>query len=90
MDLNERKECIEHINAQLECGYVDLGAHDEDEIEIVKEAMALLKIIDEFCYIGKPKTPPINTVDDELHELFALNDKRVEEMIEFGRKYDYE
>ena len=88
MSMTNREECIKHIEAQLESGYLDLGAHDEDEIEIVKEAMALLKVIDKFADIGKPKTPKIKTVDDELHELFALNDKRVDEMINFAKRYD--
>lgn len=27
----DRKEAFRYINAQLEYGYLDLGAHDEDE-----------------------------------------------------------
>lgn len=36
------KECldaIEHIQAQLDKGYIDLGYHDYDEIDIIKSAM---------------------------------------------------
>lgn len=32
---------VQYIYAQLSDGYIDLGAHDEDEIEILKEAMEL-------------------------------------------------
>ena len=66
MSMTNREECIKYIEAQLESGYLDLGAHDEDEIEIVKEAMALLKVIDKFADIGEPKTPPIKTVAPEV------------------------
>ena len=43
-----RKDAIEHINAQLNHGYIDLGAHDEDEIEVLKEAMQVLKFVDAY------------------------------------------
>lgn len=39
MTAQNRKEALRYINAQLEYGYLDLGAHDEDELEIVKEAL---------------------------------------------------
>lgn len=35
----DRKEALRYINAQLEYGYLDLGAHDEDELKIIKEAL---------------------------------------------------
>lgn len=60
MTTEDRKEAIRYINSQLEYGYIDLGAHDTDEIEIIKEAMALLNILDTFVHIDR-----INVIDDE-------------------------
>lgn len=39
MTEKERKEAIDYINAQLEDGYIDLGQHDENEMEIIRQAM---------------------------------------------------
>ena len=39
----QRKDAIEYIMGQLDYDYIDLGIHDKDELEIVKEAMALLR-----------------------------------------------
>lgn len=46
MTNERRKEVIKYIEAQLEDGYLDLGLHDQDEIEIVKEAMKMLRFVD--------------------------------------------
>ena len=45
---NRREEAIKYIEAQLEDGYLDLGLHDQDELEIIKEAMKMLKFIDKW------------------------------------------
>ena len=45
---NRREEAIKYIEAQLEDGYLDLGLYDQDELEIVKEAMKMLKFIDKW------------------------------------------
>lgn len=52
MTEKDRTEAFKRIEAQLEGGYVDLGFHDQDELEIVKEAIQTLKMVDEFCKIG--------------------------------------
>ena len=52
MTEQRRKEAFGYIEAQLESGYVDLGFHDQDELEIVKEAIQTLKAVDELCKIG--------------------------------------
>ena len=52
MTEQDKKGAIRYIEAQLESGYIDLGAHDEDEIEIVREAMAMWKAIDTWHSIG--------------------------------------
>ena len=41
MTQNEKKEAIDYIMAQLEDGYVDLGCHDENELEVTRQAMNL-------------------------------------------------
>ena len=41
----KRKEAIEYIEAQLESGYIDLGFHDQDELEIIREAMDYWKAL---------------------------------------------
>lgn len=52
MTKQRREEALRFIEAQLEDGYIDLGLNDEDELEIVKEAIKMLKTIDEFNSIG--------------------------------------
>lgn len=48
----DRKEAFEYIEGQLRNGYLDLGFHDKNEIEIVKEAIDVLKMVDKFNSIG--------------------------------------
>lgn len=52
MTEQKRKEAFEYIEAQLDNGYIDLGFHDQDELEIIKEAIQTLKMVDEVCKIG--------------------------------------
>lgn len=46
MTNNRREEAIKYIMGQLEDGYIDLGWHDQDELDVIKEAMRLLIIYD--------------------------------------------
>ena len=39
MITENREYSIKYIHTQLDAGYIDLGAHDEDELEIVKDAL---------------------------------------------------
>ena len=49
MTLQERNESIEYIKRQLDNGYVDVGgAHDENEIQIIKEAISALILINQI------------------------------------------
>lgn len=48
MTQNEKKEAIKYIMAQLEDGYVDLGLHDENEIEVIHQAMNALGTIEQY------------------------------------------
>lgn len=52
MTEQRRKEAYEYIEGQLENGYIDLGFHDQDELEIIQEAIYMLKTVDEICKIG--------------------------------------
>ena len=70
MGEQRRKEAIDYIMSCLEDGYIDLGLHDQDELEIVKEAMNMLKIVDKWndipeeCWsdMVQDKLPPIPAV----------------------------
>ena len=46
MTENERKEAIKYIKSQLENGYLDLGLYEQNELEIIKEAIKMLKFVD--------------------------------------------
>lgn len=48
MTQNEKKEAIKYIMAQLEDGYVDLGLHDENELEVIHQAMNALGAIEQY------------------------------------------
>ena len=48
MTEQRRIEAINYIESQLENGYLDLGLNEQDELEIIKEAVNIVKIIDEW------------------------------------------
>lgn len=50
MTQNEKKDAIDYIMAQLEDGYIDLGCHDEDELEVVCQAMYMYAKIPETIH----------------------------------------
>lgn len=52
MTEERRANAFKYIEAQLNNGYIDLGLNDEDELEIIKEAIQTLKMVDEACKIG--------------------------------------
>ena len=63
MTLLERNEAIKYINAQLEDGYVDVGGvHEENEVEILKDAMRALACINQYKWER-------NIAIDQLEEL---------------------
>ena len=47
---NDRKYAIECVDYQLENGYLDFGCgcHDQDELEVVREAMCALKVLEQI------------------------------------------
>lgn len=80
MDEQRRIEAFKYIESQLENGYIDLGINEQDEIEIVKEAIKMLKFVDEFNSIGC--TSFSFAYNPEVREIFkedVLND-RIEKM----------
>ena len=52
MTEGRRTEAFKYIEGQLENGYIDLSFYDKDELEIVKEAINLLKTVDKFNGVG--------------------------------------
>lgn len=48
MKSEDRKYALERIEYQLEDGYIDLGCHDEDEIEVIREVINNYKKIPEI------------------------------------------
>ena len=65
MTQNEKKDAIEYIKNQLEYGYVDLGYRDENEIEVIRQAITMYE-----------KVPCVKLVDGYDEELF-INDESV-------------
>lgn len=52
MTEHRRKEALKYIESQLEDGYIDLGLHDKYELEIVSEAIKLLRTVDKYNNVG--------------------------------------
>ena len=66
MTEQDKNGAVRYIEAQLEYGYIDLGAHDEDEIEIVREAMAMWKAIDTWNSLGCTSFNKLSLSDEEI------------------------
>ena len=66
MTEQDKKDAVRYIEAQLEFGYIDLGAHDEDEIKIVREAMAMWKAIDAWNSLGCTSFNKLSLSDEEI------------------------
>lgn len=58
MTEQQKKDAIDYIEGQLKNGYIDLGMNDEYELEIVKEAINLLKIVDKWNSIPEVYSIP--------------------------------
>lgn len=52
MTQNEKNEAVDYIMSQLEYRYIDLGCHDENELDVIRQAIAsyvkILEIIQEL------------------------------------------
>jgi hypothetical protein len=99
MTEQRRKDALKYIEGQLEYGYIDLCMNDQDELEIIKEAINLLKAIDKFNSIGCTSfrlTPeetrnlletvePKTTIDD--WKRLGYTDEEAEELVEYSKIY---
>lgn len=70
MEDNRREEAIKYIMDQLEDGYIDLGLYDQDELEIIKEAMNMFQFLDydfdNTCYSTNHTSISTNPYDEKL------------------------
>ena len=48
MTKEQREEAFRYIESQLEDGCLDLGLYEQNELEIVKEAIKILKFVDKW------------------------------------------
>lgn len=65
-----QKEAIKYIEGQLEDGYLDLGLHDQDELDIVKEAIDMWKTIDKWNSLGCTSFNKLSFTDEEVERIF--------------------
>lgn len=77
MTEQQKKEALDYIEAQLEYGYIDLGAHDECELEIIKEAINTWKTIDKINSVGLMGFQ-VNA-DDRAYHMFESNEIECED-----------
>ena len=64
--VQQQKEAIKYIEAQLENGYIDLGINEECELQIIKEAIQLLKSIDKWNSLGCTSFNNISLTEAEI------------------------
>ena len=69
----QQEEAVKYIEAQLENGYIDLGMNEQDELEIIKEAIFLWKSVNRI------------SIEDWKH--LGYTDKEAEELIEASKIY---
>ena len=67
MNQQRKKDAVRYIEAQLEDGYIDLGLHDEDELEIVREAISMWKAIDTWNSIGCTSFIKASLSEDDIN-----------------------
>lgn len=81
---NDRKYAIECIDYQLENGYLDLGCHDQDELEVVREAMSALKVLEQIRWERDVAMPQLN----ELSLSLGQKTDDVQQAINFKKYFD--
>ncbi len=69
----QQEEAVKYIEAQLEDGYIDLGINEQDELEIIKEAIFLWK--------------STNRISIEDWKRLGYTDEEAEELMEASKKY---
>lgn len=76
MTEQRREEAIKYIESQLEYGYIDLGINEQDELEIIKEAISVLKMVDKFNSIG---CTSFQFTSEELKEILERQENEMEQ-----------
>ena len=71
-----REEAIKYIESQLGYGYIDLGINEQDELEIVKEAINVLKTVDKFNSIG---CTSFRLTSEEIKEILEGQENEMEQ-----------
>lgn len=67
--MTERQRvAINYIESQLEYGYIDLGGYEKCELEIVKEAINIWKIVNKWNDVG---CTSFQMTSDELKEIWS-------------------
>ena len=67
MNQQQKKDAVEYIEGQLEYGYIDLGFHDQDELEIIREAIDMWKAIDTWNSIGCTSFIKASLSDEDIN-----------------------
>jgi hypothetical protein len=72
MTEQRKRDALYYIECQLSNGYIDLGFHDQDELEVIKEAIRLLKAVDTFNSVGCTSFLLSEEVIQQLKEIVEL------------------
>ena len=68
--MNEKQEAaLEYIKSQLEDGYLDLGLHDQDELQIIKEAIELYESYSKTVLFAHFDEEEIKNIAEELNKI---------------------
>ena len=84
MTSNDRKYAIENVEGQLKYNYLDIGCHGENEIEVVKEAMSALKVLEQIKWERDVALSQLNKLGLSLGQ----NVDDVKGAIEFKKYFD--
>lgn len=91
MTLSERNESIEYIKGQLDNGYVDVGAHDENEILVIKEAISALILINQIrCErdIALEQLADLGLSLGQKIEGYYITEDEYDKLIEYKHMYE--
>ena len=92
MTLQERNESIEYIKRQLDNGYVDVGgAHDENEIQIIKEAISALILINQIRWerdIALEQLADLGLGLGQKIEGYYITEDEYDKLLEYKHMYE--
>lgn len=92
MTLQERNESIEYIKRQLDNGYVDVGgAHDENEIQIIKEAISALILINQIRWerdIALKQLADLGLSFGQKIEGYYITEEEYGKLLEYKHMYE--